>query len=225
MRRCNQQNMRIIIVLLCTLLPIALFAQSDVPKDVSAGNPTVSPTPAPASNAASTAGAYSFPSNKRIAKHGFRGVAGVRSTLGSAVGASWGTWVTDSPEEWGTKPEGWGKRFGAGFIDRGINQSTLVGLSIATHQDPIYYVCACKGLWSRTGHALRLTVEARNRRGEYVFSVANIVSPFVGPVVTRNSIYPDRFNTIDGLQTGGWHLLGNAGWNLVREFFIKGPVW
>jgi hypothetical protein len=179
---------------------------------------TTTPTVAPATN-------YVFPTNRQIVRFGYRGVAGVRTLAGSAASAAWNTWVTNSPEEWHSNFSGWSKRFGAKVLDNGINQSTLVGLSIATHQDPIYYRCACTGFWPRTRHAIESTYHGRNRQGDWAFSIARVTSPFVGPIITRNTIYPSRFDTVDGVVHGGYYMLGTVGWNLVREFFLKGPKW
>jgi hypothetical protein len=185
----------------------------------SAGNSASTSTPAVAVSQ------YTFPSNRKMVRFGFRGVAGFRALVGSAVGSSWNTWVRQSPKEWGNDASGWGKRFGTRVLDNGINQSTLVALSIATHRDPIYYRCDCSGVWPRTFHAIKMTYEGRDRAGAARFSVADVISPFVGPLITRNTIYPSRFDTMDGLRSGAYFMLGTAGWNIIREFFLKGPRW
>ena len=184
-----------------------------------AGDPNTASTPNPA---ASTAG-YVFPSNRQIVRFGYRGVAGVRALAGSAFTASWNTWVDTTPREWHRDASGWGKRFGTSILDHGINQSALVALSIALHEDPIYYRCSCTGFWPRTSHALRMTYRTRNRQGDYRFSFVRVGTPFVGPLITRNTIYPDRFNTGDGVQSGAIYIAGTAAWNLVREFLVKRP--
>jgi hypothetical protein len=233
---------------LCLIAPVAAFGQgapSDPPKpdettaapaDTADGpdtsvdpNGSASTVNAPKTTnpaaAAAPASNYVFPTNRQIFRYGYRGVAGVRTLGGSAVSAAWNTWVTNSPEEWHSNFSGWSKRFGAKVLDNGINQSTLVGLSIATHQDPIYYRCACTGFWPRTFHAIGSTYHGRNRQGDWDFSIARVTSPFVGPIITRNTIYPSRYDTVDGIKSGGYYWLGTIGWNMVREFFLKGPKW
>jgi hypothetical protein len=196
------------------------------PAETTAADPSATGAPAPSAVApGAPATGYVFPTNRQIVRFGYRGVAGVRTLAGSAVTASWNTWVTHTPEEWDRNFSGWSKRFGAKVLDHGINQSTLVVLSLATHQDPIYYRCACTGFWPRTRHAVEMTYRARNRQGDSVFSVARVTSPFVGPIITRNTIYPKRFDTLDGIEGGAFYMLGTAGWNMVREFLLKGPKW
>jgi hypothetical protein len=184
-------------------------------------NPASAPDPASAPNPAASTVGYVFPSNREIVRYGYGGVAGVRALAGSAFTASWNTWVDTSPREWHRDASGWGKRFGTSILDHAINQSALVGLSIAVHEDPMYYRCSCTGFWPRTGHALRSTYRARNRQGDYRFSFVRVGTPFLGPIITRNTIYPDRFNTGDGLESGALYIAGTAGWNMVREFLLK----
>jgi hypothetical protein len=217
------------------IYPLAAFSQgapSDPPANADGSANTVN-TPANTVNTPKTtpsapagpASTYVFPTKRQIIRYGYRGVAGVRTLAGSAVTASWNTWVSDTPKEWDSDFGGWSKRFGAKVLDNGINQSTLVGLSLATHQDPIYYRCSCTGFWPRTGHAVQGTYRARNRQGDSLFSIARVTSPFVGPIITRNTIYPSRYDTLDGIKGGAFYMLGTAGWNMVREFFLKGPKW
>src|SRR5262245_59274983 len=68
---------------------------------------------------------YVFPSSREINRFWIKNVVGPRALAGSVFRASWGTWVTDSPEEWHSNPSGWSKRFGVGALDNGINQSAL----------------------------------------------------------------------------------------------------
>jgi hypothetical protein len=200
-------------------------ASADSDSDPS-GNPpatAVDPNTASTPNTAASTVGYVFPSNRQIVRFGYRGVAGVRALAGSAFTASWNTWVDTSPREWQRDASGWGKRFGASILDHAINQSALVGLSIAMHEDPIYYRCSCTGFWPRAGHAFRMTYRARNRQGDYRFSVVRVGIPFLGPIITRNTIYPDRFDTVDGIESGALYIAGTAAWNFVREFLVKTP--
>jgi len=68
-----------------------------------------------------------------------------------------------------------------------------------------------------------MTFSAYNRTGSLVFSPAKIVAPFTGPMVTRNTIYPDRFGLSNAASSGAYYLGGSVGWNVLREFVWK--IW
>ena len=168
---------------------------------------------------------YVFPSKTKIANYWIRNTFGGRGVLGSALRASWSTWVNESPEEWGQGAAGWSRRYGDSFLENTVNQTALVLLSGAMHQDPLYYHCSCSGFWPRTRHAAKLAVVSRNRSGGAVFSPPKVISPFFGPMLTRNTIYPGRFNSGDAAWSGATFLIGRVGWNIAREFFTKGEKW
>jgi hypothetical protein len=170
---------------------------------------------------ASTSTTYVFPSSGEMNRYWLRNTVGPKAFIGGTFTASWNTWVTDSPDEWGQDGTGWSKRFGSSLLDNGINTSTLVLLSRAMNQDPRYYRCDCSGLWPRTRHAIEMVYRARNRSGDLTFSPPRLIAPFTGPMVTRNTIYPDSFGFSDAFRGGGYYLAGSVGWNLIREFFGK----
>jgi hypothetical protein len=141
-----------------------------------------------------------------------------QSVDGCRFTASWNTWVNTSPTEWHRDGTGWSKRFGTALLDNGINTSTLVLWSRAMHQDPQYYRCDCSGAWARSRHAIKMTFMARNQSGGLSFSPAKLISPYTGPLVTRNTIYPDRFGSGDAFSGGAYYLIGGVAWNLFKEF-------
>jgi hypothetical protein len=151
-------------------------------------------------------------------RYWFKNTIGPKALIGGAFTASWNQWIADSPREWTKDAKGWGQRFGSGLLDNGINTTSLVWLSRATGQDPRYRRCDCTGFGPRLGHAIRLTFSGYNRSGNLTFSPAKIVAPFTGPMVTRNTYYPDRFGWGNVGSAGGYYLAGSVGWNIVREF-------
>ena len=172
---------------------------------------TGSPTGAPASTA------YVFPTDREMGAYWVRNVLGPKAFVGATVNASWNTWVHLTPDEWGHR-RGWGKRFGVSLLDNSMNESARVLLSLAMNQDPMYYRCDCSGAWARTKHAIKMSFMSRNRSGGSVFAPPKIVAPFVGPLVTRNTIYPSRFDSSNAASSGAYYLVGSVGWNIVREF-------
>ena len=145
---------------------------------------------------------------------------GAKAFLGATISASFNTWVHTTPDQWGHR-RGWGKRFGVGLLDNSLEESAQDLLSLAMKQDPMYYRCGCSGAWQRTKDAIKQSFMSHNRSGDYVFSPAKIVSPFVGPMVTRTTIYPYGYKASDGARGGAYNLAGDIGWNLFREFIFN----
>jgi hypothetical protein len=214
------------LVLLCLaggLLPAA---------DATAGNETgvgaSSPDSLPAARVSERdpeSPAYRFPSSRERLEAWALNAFGPSAVAGSAVSAAWGQWVTDEPPEWPGDGRGFAKRFGAASATTAITETSFSLLAAAARQDTRYYRCPCTGLGPRLAHSIKLTFMARRPDGSAVFSVAKTASPFVGPLVTRTTLYPDRYALGDGALSGAYAVLMNAGWNLAREFVLKAPGW
>jgi hypothetical protein len=201
-------------------------------RDATAPDASTEPDPSPdpqgngnGNPSALAATGYVFPSNSELRRYWLRNTIGLRAFAGATFRASWTTWINESPDEWGDGASGWFRRFGVGLLDNGINQTALHFLSRATHQDPMYYSFKGSPFMTRVKHAFRMSYTSRNHDGDAVISPAKLISPFVGPMITRNTIYPDRFNSWNALGSGATYLAGSVGWNLVREFFFKSPHW
>ena len=193
----------------------ALPEETSPPADPqSQGNGNANVTGKGAALAATT---YVFPTDREMGAYWVRNILGPKAFIGATFTASWNTWVNLTPDEWGHR-RGWGKRFGVAFLDNSMTQTSLVGLSLAMNQDPMYYRCDCSGVWARTRHAIKMSFMSRNHSGDSVFAPPKIVSPFVGPLVTRNTIYPSRFDSSNAASSGAYYLAGSVGWNMVREF-------
>jgi hypothetical protein len=163
---------------------------------------------------------YTFPTNAQIGEYWLRNMLSAKGFFGGTISASFDTWVHTTPHKWGHR-RGWGKRFGVSLLDNSMNETAQDLLSIAMKQDPMYYRCGCSGVWGRAKFAIKQSFMSRNRSGDYVFSAAKIVSPFVGPMVTRNTIYPYGYKSSDAARGGAYDLAGTVGWNLLREFIVN----
>src|SRR5262245_58919662 len=236
------------LIALCLMFPLTSFAQdpqepAPPDQDIAVTNATPDPalagsvpaTPAPPAAApapnppskgsSSTAGtsSYVFP-RRNLAHYWFEVSASPKAAGIAFFAASWGTWVTNSPSDWDGF-SGWSKRFGSAAMANATNQGSLVFLSAAWDQDPRYYRCPCSGTGPRLKHALKMTFMSRNRSGDAVFAPPKLIFVFPGPVVTRNTIWPSRFGTSDGIRVGFFSLGAVAGWNVAREFFLKAKPW
>lgn len=168
---------------------------------------------------------YEFPTRQERFEWWARDMLGPSAVAGDLTSAAWGQWVDDEPPEWPDDDEGYMKRLGAAAATTAITETSFSLLSAAFRQDTRYYRCPCRGIGPRIGHALKMTFMARRPDGSATFSVARTASPFVGPLVTRATLYPDRYTLGDGALSGAYAVLMNAGWNLAREFVMPAPAW
>jgi hypothetical protein len=169
--------------------------------------------------------AYTFPSARDQFRVWAFNALGPAAIAGNIVGASWRQWVTDEPAEWETDKRGFAQRFGTGSLTTFTSETSLSLVSAAMRQDAGYYRSPRTGFKPRLVHAVAMTFVARDRDGNAVFSPGKTFTPFVGPVVTMTTLYPERYSYADGLVSGAYGLLINAAWNAAREFVVGAPVW
>jgi hypothetical protein len=74
---------------------------------------------------------------------------------------------------------------------------------------------------ARISHAFKMTYSSHNHSGDLIFAPVKLVTPFAGPFITRNYIYPDRFNNGDAAIGGAANIGGTFAWNLIRELIIR----
>lgn len=130
------------------------------------------------------------------------------------------TW-RNSPEEWGTKWEGFGRRVASNFGKNAIKQTTKFGLDEALKYDSHFYRSKSKSLGARFRNAVISPVTARDRNGKRVVGIPNLAGTYTSSIVANEAWYPDRYNWKDGVRTGTISLGFNAAYNLFREFVWK----
>jgi hypothetical protein len=141
--------------------------------------------------------------------------------LGRTVAsAGYSTW-RNSPEEWGTKWEGFGRRVASGFGRNVIKQTTIYSLDEALKLDSGFYRSKNKSVSARIGNALISPVTARKSNGERTIGVPRLVGTYGAGIVAYETWYPKRYDWKDGLRSGTISLGFNAAFNLVKEFVWK----
>lgn len=213
----SRENSTVPDALPATDAPDPATAGANLPAGASSSG-SASAAPSSARGTTSTSIAYMFPTSGEMNRWWLRSTVGPKGLIGAAFTGTWKTWVNQSPEEWDQGGKGWSQRFGSALLDNGINTSALVLSSRAMHQDPRYRRCDCTGTWARARYAVKLSFMSRNRNGDLVFAPPKLLSPFTGPLVTRNTFYPDRFGSGDAATSGAYYLAGSVAWNLFREF-------
>jgi hypothetical protein len=150
----------------------------------------------------------------------------VNSTIGPvALGrmvfnAGVSTW-SNSPEEWGTHWEGFGRRFASNLGKNVIRQSTSFSLDEALKYDSYFYRSKNKSVGARLKNSLISPVTARDKNGKRVLGIPRITAAYTSSIIAAEAWYPDRYNWKDGLISGSSSLAFNAAFNLFREFIWK----
>jgi hypothetical protein len=109
-------------------------------------------------------------------------VAGVSAGLGQAQ---------NSYAPYGQGAEGYGKRFGAAYVDS--FDGTMIGnglLPIVFRQDPRYFRKGTGTFWNRFAYALLSTVRSRSDSGHWMPNYANILGNVAAGGIA-NAYYPD----------------------------------
>ncbi len=130
------------------------------------------------------------------------------------------TW-RNSPEEWGTKWDGFGRRVASNFGKNTIKQTTKFGLDEALKFDSHFYRSRSKGVGARVRNALISPVTARDRNGRRVVGIPNLAGTYTSNIIANETWYPDRYNWKDGVRSGTISLGFNAAFNLFKEFVWK----
>ena len=150
----------------------------------------------------------------------------INSTVGPvALGrmvfnAGLGTW-TNSPEEWGTHWEGFGRRLASNVGKNVIRQTTSFGLDEALKYDSYFYRSKNKSIGARLKNSIISPVTARNKNGKRVLGIPRITAAYTSSIIAAEAWYPDRYNWKDGLISGSNSLAFNVAFNLFREFIWK----
>jgi hypothetical protein len=197
-------------VLLCLAAAIA-SAQSAEP----ASSPAASQLQQKATDAS-----YRRPDKHERYHRYFNSMFGL-GTLGKNIfGAGISTW-SDSPEEWGSHWQGFGKRFASNMGKGVIKNTATFGLEETFRLDSRYIRTDGKSVGYRIEQALISPFVARNEHGHKVFGFPRIAGTYAASIIAAETWYPKRFGWRDGLKSGTVSLGTNAMFNLVKEFIHR----
>jgi hypothetical protein len=168
----------------------------------------------------SSNGTYVRPSAERRFKRYVNGIFGPVAIAKNVAYAGIGTW-RNSPEEWGDKWEGFGRRVASNFGRGAVKNTTMYALDEALKLDSGFYRSRKKDMGSRVKNALLSTVTARRPSGKRTIGVPRIVATYTTSIIAYETWYPRRYDYKDGLRSGTISLGFNAAFNLVKEFIRK----
>lgn len=193
---------------------------SEKTKEKSAQPTTTKNTPEPVQTASAQTFVYTRPNAEKRFKRYVNSVVGPFTLLGNAIGAGFGT-IANEPEEWGKKPEGFGRRFASNLGRSAIRNTTIYALDETLKLDSGFYRSQKRDPGSRVKNAVLSTFTARKTNGKRVVGVPRLVGTYTGSVIAAETWFPKRFDYKDGLRDGTVSLGFNTLVNLFREFVLK----
>jgi hypothetical protein len=202
-------------LLIVAILLAASFAVAQEPSPTP--TPQVTSTPQPGLSGPND---YVRPNAAARRKRFINSTVGPFSLGKTVATAGISTW-SNSPEEWGTKWEGFGRRVASNFGKNAIKQTTTFGLDEAFKLDSHFYRSKNKSVGARVKNALISPVTARDEKGKRVFGFPRIAGTYTSSIIAYETWYPDRYGWKNGVRSGTISLGFNAAFNLVKEFIWK----
>jgi len=199
--------------LLLLAMAVCVFGQATTrPKtNDSTADPATSAAPKPQETP------YARPTGKQRFKWYVDSMFGPVS-LGKTVAlAGIETW-RNSPQEWGSHWDGFGKRVASGLGKGIVKNSVQFGLDEALTLDSHYYVSKNKSVGARVTNALISPVTARDKNGNRVIGVPRIAGTYASSIIAAETWYPSRYTWKDGLKSGTYSIGFTAAFNLFKEF-------
>ena len=196
---------------------------ANVPQTLSKAAPSVQasgPSASGVTASTQTQNGYVRPDSKTRFKRYVNSMFGPVALGKTVASAGWGTW-RNSPEEWGDKWEGFGRRVASGLGKSVIKNTTIYGLGEALKYDSRFYRSQKKDFGSRLGNALISPVTARDKNGKRVIGIPRIVGTYTSSIVAAETWYPDRYSYRNGLRSGTISLGFTAAFNVFKEFVWK----
>lgn len=130
--------------------------------------------------------------------------------------------VHDAPVAFNEGIGGYGQRLGAAMARRSSSQ--LFGtflLASALHQDPRFFVRNDLDLGGSVKYAMRRVFVTRGDSGNQEFNWSGLLG-MMGAEGLANIYYPDNYRTAGNtFSRFGYDLLGNAGGNLLRQYWPR----
>ncbi len=212
---------------LLTITSVGIAAQEPTPTQTpqknisSSGGPNLPPDkPYPTKLKDDSLNAYTRPDAATRRKRFISGTIGPVALGKMVATAGIGTW-RNSPEEWGTQWEGFGRRVASNFGKNAIKQTAKYSLGEAFKLDSHFYRSKSKSVGARVTNALISPVTARNKKGRRVFGAPNLVGTYASNIIAREAWYPNGYDWKDGVRSGTISLGFNAAFNLFKEFVWK----
>ncbi|MGO9776538.1 MAG: hypothetical protein ACLQGT_12020 [Terracidiphilus sp.] len=135
-----------------------------------------------------------------------------------SLGTAFYNQTFDVPAAWTRSGGGLARRLGSAYGENLIQNTMHESFAAAEGTDPRYFPCACKGLFRRGGHVIKMSFLTYNRGGHLTLDLPQITSIY-GSSMIQAMWYPSHYTALaQGVQSG--HI--EAGFigteHMVQEF-------
>ena len=216
---------QIFLIGILVIFATSVAGQQPAPTPVPAASPSVTsrdsdPAPAGQVTVLQQQNWYVRPDAETRRKRYIKSMVGPVAIGKRILSAGISTWK-NSPEEWGTKWEGFGRRVASGFAKNAIKQTTTFALDETFKLDSRFYRSNNKRVGSRIRNALISPVTARDKNGKRVFGFPNLAGTYGSRIIAYEAWYPERYGWKKAVRSGTISLGMNAAFNLFKEFVWK----
>jgi len=147
----------------------------------------------------------------------FLGAFGPAAIARAALAGGLSQW-TGNPKEWGGGAEAFGERFGNSYAEHIIRKTLESGAAAALHEDDRYVRSTEAGFFKRSKHAVVSALLARDEAGREHFAYSRVGGALGASFISRIWQPPSANTSGDAAVNFGLTMIGNVGWNVVKEF-------
>jgi hypothetical protein len=195
------------VVLAAGLLTPAALAQPNGSPDPSVRDPTSPPLTA------------QRPLTREERFHWFiDSTIGPKSLAAGGISAAWGT-AWNNPEEYGPHWDGFAKRYGMRLTGIATSNAIEAGLGSAWREDPRYSAVLQGSVWSRVGHAAKMTLFTNRADGSIAPAYARYAGITGGNFLSNTWRVESESTTGSALKRSGLGFAGSFVSNIFDEFW------
>ncbi len=143
---------------------------------------------------------------------------GPKSLAAGVFSAGWGT-AFNNPEEYGPHWDGFAKRYGMRLTGIAASNAIEAGLGAAWDEDPRYSSQGERSVWSRVGHAAKMTVLANRADGSVGPAYARYAGVTGGNFLSNTWRVESDSTTGSALKRTGFGFAGKFISNVFDEFW------
>lgn len=143
---------------------------------------------------------------------------GPASLAAGVINSAWGT-AFNSPPEYGTHWEGFGRRYGMRLTGVSTGNAMEAGLGALWGEDPRYDRLPGQPIKTRIGHAIKMSFMAKGRDGSSRPAYARYAATAGNNFLSNAWREPSEAGAAHAAMRTGYGFLGRMGGNAFNEFW------